>query len=247
VSDVLVLCYHAVSPTWSAALSVTPEALEWQLRELVRRGWRGATFEQAVLRPPWPRTLAVTFDDAFLSVLELGYPVLSALGLPGTVFAPTAFLDHRQPLCWAGIDHWSKTPDRAELLSMDWNDLETLAGEGWEIGSHTVTHPRLTELDEAALAGELGSSRRECAIRMGRPCNTLAYPYGDVDERVARRAAEAGYLCAASLALQTPGGAHRWPRVGVYHGDAPWRFRLKVNRPLRRVRASPLWPQPSES
>jgi peptidoglycan/xylan/chitin deacetylase (PgdA/CDA1 family) len=247
VSDVLVLCYHAISPTWSAALSVTPEALEAQLRELVRRGWRGATFEAAVLRPPWPRTLAVTFDDAFLSVLELGHPILSDLGLPGTVFAPTAFLDQRQPLRWPGIDHWSQTPDRAELQSMDWTDLQTLAGDGWEIGSHTQTHPHLTRLDDAALADELEASRRACATRIGRPCHTLAYPYGDVDERVAARAARAGYLCAASLSLQTPGGVHRWPRVGVYHRDAPWRFRLKVNRPLRRARASPLWPAPSET
>src|SRR5205085_9051635 len=86
LSDVLVLCYHAVSPTWGASLSVTPDEFESQLRTLLRRGWRGATFRDAVLRPPWPRTLAVTFDDAFLSVLELAHPILARLGLPATVF-----------------------------------------------------------------------------------------------------------------------------------------------------------------
>ena len=51
MSDVLVLCYHAVSPRWPADLSVTPEAFERQLQLLVGRGYRGATFHDAVTSP----------------------------------------------------------------------------------------------------------------------------------------------------------------------------------------------------
>ena len=35
---------------------------------------------------------------------------------------------------------------------MSWAELRTLADAGWEIGSHTVTHPHLTQLDDATLA-----------------------------------------------------------------------------------------------
>jgi peptidoglycan/xylan/chitin deacetylase (PgdA/CDA1 family) len=243
LSDVLVLCYHAVSPTWSAPLSVTPEALASQLGVLVRRGWRGATFRDAVIDPPARRTLAVTFDDAFLSVLERAYPILADLGVPGTVFVPTAFSTQRQHLSWAGIDRWSRTPDSSELQCMSWDDLGRLVDSGWEIGSHTRTHPRLTQLDGAALGAELGESRRECIERLGGPCDSIAYPYGDVDERVAQQAAAAGYLCGASLSTSlAPLGVYRWPRVGVYHRDPLWRFQLKVNGLVRRARASKLWP-----
>lgn len=243
MADVLVLSYHAVSPTWPAPLSVTPEALASQLTTLVRRGWRGATFRDAVLNPPSRRTVAVTFDDAFLSVLELAYPIMAELDIPGTVFVPTAFADQRQPLEWAGIDHWLRTPDASELQCMNWDDLSRLVAGGWEIGSHTMTHPRLTQLDDKGLERELGESRRECAARIGRPCDSVAYPYGDVDARVATRAAAAGYVCGAALSSSlVPLGAYRWPRVGIYHGDAAWRFALKVSVPIRRARASRLWP-----
>jgi hypothetical protein len=72
---------------------------------------------------------------------------------------------------------------------------------------------------------------------------TLAYPYGAVDARVERFTAQAGYAaaCALSSSLQ-PAGRHRWPRVGIYHGDRRWRFNLKVNPAVRRIRASRLWP-----
>jgi peptidoglycan/xylan/chitin deacetylase (PgdA/CDA1 family) len=243
VSDVLVLCYHAVSETWNAALSVKPQALDRQLRSLVGGGWRGATFTDGVLRAPWRRTLVVSFDDAFLSVLEHAYPIMSELGLPGTVFAPTGFVWRRQALSWPGIDHWARTSHASELQSMDWGDLARLSEAGWEIGSHTVTHPRLTELDDEALHAELAGSRQAVAEGHGRDCTSLAYPYGDVDERVAAVAAEAGYSCGASLSSRlTRLGPYRWPRVGIYHVDSTWRFRVKVNAWMRLARSTRLWP-----
>lgn len=243
MTDVLVLCYHAVSPTWRAALSVTPEALERQLDFLHRQGWQGVTFRQAVLDPPAPRTLAVTFDDAFASVIEHAFPILSSFGLPGTVFAPTAFMSIRQPLSWPGITRWTETPDALELTSMTWNDLGVLRDEGWEVASHTRTHARLTELDEATVREELSGSREECAVQLGRPCMTLAYPYGDVDGRVADLARAAGYEAAGALPHRLDmSDTFRWPRVGVYHGDSRWRFRVKASRPGRRLRSLPVWP-----
>ena len=244
--DVLVLCYHAVSPTWEAALSVTPGLLEAQLRMLVRAGWRGTTFHDAVAGPSAGPALAITFDDAYLSVLQLAYPILSELGLPATVFAPTALIsDLRRPLSWPGIAAWAQTPHRGELEAMSWSDLRFLAAQGWEIGSHTRTHPRLTQLDDAELSTELEGSRLECASNLGIACDTIAYPYGDVDARVAAAASAAGYTAAAALSSSLrPDGPHRWPRVGIYHGDRMWRFRLKVDRRVRRIRASRLWPAP---
>jgi peptidoglycan/xylan/chitin deacetylase (PgdA/CDA1 family) len=243
VRDVLVLCYHAVSPGWNAPLSVTPDALEAQLSELVRHDWRGSTFTEAVLRPPHPRTLAVTFDDGFLSVLERGEPILTQLGLPATMFVPTSFMGERQPLVWQGLDHWSETTFARELDSMDWDDLCSLRDRGWEIGAHTCTHPHLTLLDNRAARAELEQSRLDCEEHLECPCTSVAYPYGDVDDRIMHTAAEAGFDVGASLTRSlAPGGPLRWPRVGIYHGDRFWRFRLKANVGMRQVRATRFWP-----
>jgi peptidoglycan/xylan/chitin deacetylase (PgdA/CDA1 family) len=248
MAEVIVLCYHAVSPTWEATLAVTPDLLERQLTVLRRRGWRGATFHQAVFDPPAERTLSVTFDDAFASVAKLAYPILASLGLPATVFAPSAFISAGQPLRWAGIDHWLATPSAHELEAMSWEQLGRLIEEGWEVGSHTRTHPHLTELDEESLRGELQQSREEIEGRLGLRCNTIAYPYGDVDARVADAGRAAGYVAGAALSRPlTPLGPGRWPRIGIYHGDSMWRFRLKANRLLRRLRAGRYWPTHPET
>ena len=128
MSDVVVLCYHAVSPDWPAQLSVTPERFEHQLRELVGRGYRGATFTEAVTSPPHPRTLAVTFDDGMRSVLERARPVLGRLGLPATVFVPTDLVGSEGPMSWRGIEQWVDGEHGRELVPLDVARAERLAG-----------------------------------------------------------------------------------------------------------------------
>jgi peptidoglycan/xylan/chitin deacetylase (PgdA/CDA1 family) len=239
MTDVLALCYHAVSPTWEADLSVTPDSLERQLDYLLKRGWSPATFTEAVVNPPAPRTLAVTFDDAFASIKTHAQPLLAGLGVPATVFAPTAYVSAEKRLAWSGIDHWVPTPDAAELTALTWNDLGELTELGWEIGSHTQTHPRLTQLDDDQLEVELAESRGECDRRLGGSCRSVAYPYGDVDERVAQAARRTGYDVGAALSSRLQRlGPHRQPRVGIYHADVGWRFRLKASRSIRELQAS---------
>lgn len=237
----IVLCYHAVSPRWDADLSITPEMLDRQVAYLLARGWQATTFTEAVLGRSPGRSLAITFDDAFASVARYAAPVLARHGVPATVFAPTDFMDGGAQLAWPGIDHWGTSPFADELAAMDWAGLRALADAGWEIGSHTRSHPRLTSLADAALARELAESRERCARELGRPCRSIAYPYGDVDARVAAAAAAAGYETGAKLARDLRDeGPLLFPRIGIYHPDEWPRFRLKVAWPVRWLRRSPL-------
>jgi peptidoglycan/xylan/chitin deacetylase (PgdA/CDA1 family) len=244
MSDVLVLCYHAVSPSWEVELSVTPDALEQQLRQFARSGWTFTTFTDAVKRPPDGRTLAITFDDAFASVTRYAAPILARFGVPATLFVPTTYMEDGRQLAWPGVEHWQRTEHAHELAAMTWDDVAQLAEAGWEIGSHTRTHPYLTRLSDEELDEELARSRAECGERLGRPCVSIAYPYGDVDERVAERAAAAGYEAGASLSSRLANlGPYRWPRTGVWHAEPWWKLRIKMMRSVRTVRASRLWPR----
>jgi peptidoglycan/xylan/chitin deacetylase (PgdA/CDA1 family) len=235
----LVLCYHAISESWPADLSTTPALFEAQLGLLLGRGYRPVTFEQAVSAPPGSHTFAVTFDDAYCSVLERAQPIMERMGVPGTVFVPTDFAGGPRPMTWQGIDHWLGGPHEPELRCLGWDDLRGLARSGWEVGSHTCSHPHLTELDDATLARELSESRTAVEDGMGQPCRSIAYPYGDVDDRVIKAAGSAGYELGASLPSWLGSAAPLdWPRVGVYHGDDMFRFKLKVSPLLLRVRGS---------
>jgi peptidoglycan/xylan/chitin deacetylase (PgdA/CDA1 family) len=224
MSDVLVLCYHAVSERWTA---------------LVERGYRGATFSEAVTSPPAPRTVAVTFDDGYRSVLERAQPIMSRLGLVGTVFVVTGSVGSERPLSWPGVDHWIGTEHERELVPLAREELGQLLEAGWEVGSHTRTHPHLTTLDDGELESELRGSREDCERLLGRPCDSLAYPYGDCDERVVVAAGRAGYRVAGALSSRLRAARPlEWPRIGIYYGDDDRRFRAKASPAIRRLRAT---------
>jgi|1186.fasta_scaffold22889_2 peptidoglycan/xylan/chitin deacetylase (PgdA/CDA1 family) len=240
--EVLVLAYHAVSERWPADLAVTPERFASQIELLAASGYRGATLHEAVCEPPAGKTVAVTFDDGFRSVATLALPILRRHGIPATIFVPTGFMGTDAPMHWPGIDQWYGGPHEAELLPMTWGDLEMLAEAGWEVGSHTRSHPRLTTLDDASLQAELHESRDACERRLRRPCRTLAYPYGDHDERVVAAAQAAGYEAACTLPEGfTADDRLRTPRVGIYHRDSDVVFRIKTSPWTRRARRSSAW------
>jgi peptidoglycan/xylan/chitin deacetylase (PgdA/CDA1 family) len=241
--DVLVLCYHGVGEHWPTDFCARPEELKRQLAMLMSLGYRGATFHDAVTSPPAERTLAVTFDDAYRSVYEQALPILSQFGLPATVFVPTDRVETGTPMVWPGVDVWLGSSYERELVGMSWHELRELADAGWEIGSHTRTHPYLTQLDDATLADELVVSRETCEQRLQQPCSSLAYPYGDYDDRVVAAAEEAGYRLACTADQLNAPESLRWPRVVVYRRDSGHRFRLKTSPAARKLRSSPVWPQ----
>jgi peptidoglycan/xylan/chitin deacetylase (PgdA/CDA1 family) len=239
--DVLILCYHSVSESWPALTSVTPSALREHVGWLAARGYRGTTFSDAVLTPPAARTVAFTFDDAHRSVLELAHPILSAAGWPATVFVPTDYATEQRPLDWPGLEQWRGGAWERELACLSWSELERLAGDGWEIGSHTCSHPRLSTLAAEDIEDELRRSRAEIERRLHRPCETLAYPYSDHNERVVRAVRAAGYRLAATAPK------HRaqplpllWPRPVVSRHDVDFRFGVRTSIGLRHLGSAPL-------
>lgn len=249
MSDTLVLCYHAVSRTLPDPISVSPAVLERQVGGLLARGYRGVTFREAVLDAgSGGRRLAVTFDDAYASVLERALPILSGLGIPASVYPVTDLVDGGRPLSWPGIDAWAGGPHERELLPMGWDGLRALREAGWEVGSHTCRHPWLPACDDARLRDELARSRAAIEERLGGTCDTLAYPYGGIDGRVLAAARAAGYLAGGAIASQRTGDPLDHPRVGVYAFDTPRRFALKTRPLVRRVRRlgarGGSWPTP---
>jgi len=99
-----------------------------------------------------------------------------------------------------------------------WDQVRELHRSGVRIGSHTVSHPILTQLSKESVAAELSESRRWIERELGSECALIAYPNGNHDPEICRLAREAGY----SLAFTTQPGAWvqetdpaRIPRINI--------------------------------
>jgi peptidoglycan/xylan/chitin deacetylase (PgdA/CDA1 family) len=208
------------------------------------------TLTEALRQAPAGKTLAVTFDDAYRSVIERALPVLSRHEAPATVFAPTAYVGSDERRTWSTMSQWAGTPFEVELECMSWDDLRALNAAGWEIGSHSSTHPDLTALGDAELDAELADSRAACEEALQRPCTSLAYPFGAHDRRIAEHARAAGYETGVILdgrvaipprSLVHPGQPADMlalMRAGIYRDDGWPRFLAKTSPRVRRLRSS---------
>jgi len=189
----LVLCYHAVSPTWEHRLSIHPDLLVRQVRALTRF-WK----------------VHATFDDAFRSAATV-FPGLERLGVPVQIFVCTRYARAGAPLSIPEL----AGDDPAQLATMSWDELREHGDRGVRIGSHAVSHPHLIRLSDSELRGELEDSKGEIEAELGRPCRELAYPYGEHDERVRAAARAAGYDRGYSLGGRKR-DAYALPRVDIY-------------------------------
>jgi len=194
----IVLLYHRIcaDDAWSPSdFLVTTSVFRAQMRYLASCNYYTPRMSEVL---DWngrvPRTgrtpVLLTFDDGYVDTFALALPILRELGFGATVF-PVLDLSCR-------FNTWDSTPAlRAPLLSP--GDMRAMEKVGVEFGSHTVTHPRLTRSSDAELTDELDRSRVILGSIVARPLPVLAYPYGEVDERVKRAVRGAGYSAAMAV------------------------------------------------
>lgn len=78
---------------------------------------------------------------------------------------------------------------------LTWGDVKDIWKHGWEIGSHTMTHPEdLKKLYDEDLHYEIQSSKDIIENILGRQISKFCYPKGRADERVKSFVAQAGYI-----------------------------------------------------
>jgi peptidoglycan/xylan/chitin deacetylase (PgdA/CDA1 family) len=233
------LCYHSVAAEGPRYLTISADLFERQLALLRRRGARGgdlAALDELAAGRGGDPTAFLTFDDGFRDNHETALPLLREYGFPAFVFVLPPLLADGGAFEWPEMrDDLARFP--ATLRSVDWAMLEEMKEGGFEVGSHTLSHPHLSELDGERLREELWESRAAIRERLG-SCDTLAYPFGEWSEAVAAAAADCGYRYA--FTLPTVSGQHgatplSIPRVNVDYRDDERRFAAKLSPWGRRA------------
>jgi peptidoglycan/xylan/chitin deacetylase (PgdA/CDA1 family) len=144
---------------------------------------------------PLPRKVSLpkkgfvlTFDDGYLDFLVEAFPILSRYEFTATVFLVTD-----------SVGKESNWGDAVGFPLMNWEQIQTLSQRGVSFGSHTCTHPRLSQLPDEQIRVELIRSKKQLETTLNQEILFLAYPFGDSDERIRRLAMEAGYIAACGI------------------------------------------------
>jgi len=165
---------------------------------------------------------AVVFDDSLVGVHHHAMGVLVELGVPATVFTVSDALGSSPPW-WKGA---ARVMTEAEVREM--------AGAGFDVASHTRTHPSLPSVAPPKLVAEVAGSRQALEDLLGAPVDLFAYPYGHYDQGVREAVADAGYRAGYSFlnGRITPGlDRFRLPRLNMWSGQGRARLAYHLARP----------------
>lgn len=178
--SIVVLCYHGVTARQRASFDA-------QIRRIRCRAINTARLRAIDEKTARPR-VCLTFDDAFANLTENALQAMKDAGVPASLFVVAGNMGRRPG--------WDVSPQHADYheLTMTADEvLQAARSELVTVGSHTQSHPRLAELDEADIRRELSESARTLEGIVGRPVRELALPHGSYDHRVVRVARELGY------------------------------------------------------
>jgi peptidoglycan/xylan/chitin deacetylase (PgdA/CDA1 family) len=222
---VRILAYHRVVNARDV-LAVSPDAFRRQMEALLEFGSRIIRLDAALellLRAVPDYYVCVTFDDGYRDTLENAAPILRELGIPATVFLPTAMIDGRESFYWYR---------RGSPPALTWDGVSALIADGLiDVQSHSRTHPRLPALADGQARDELAGSKADIERRVPYKVSSFCYPAGLYGPREARLVREAGYRGAVTCrsGLNTGGGGLvELRRTMVGWRDDMERFHAKV-------------------
>lgn len=223
-----ILNYHNVGAPPAGALMkklyVSAEKFDRQCWLMHKLGMRGVAMGEGLgaLRDGTANKLAVlSFDDGYLDNLTHAAPILHSHGFQAICYVVSGAM--------GGFNHWDADKLAVAKPIMDAAAIEQWLAYGNEIGSHTVSHPRLTELDRPGQMHEIAESRLQLRRITGAAVDHFCYPYGDYDQRSAELVREAGYVSAVT-ARRGPAvpasDLFRLPRISVNRDRGLVKFAL---------------------
>jgi peptidoglycan/xylan/chitin deacetylase (PgdA/CDA1 family) len=215
-----ILMYHVIAPAPAGAafprLFVEPTDFAAQMHWLELHGFHAVTlrhvYDYWLRGTPLPaRPVVISFDDGTMGQETHALPVLESLRWPAVLNLKLDALHSRYTLPAWRVRH--------------------MLAAGWELDSHTITHPDLTHVDDARLWREVHDSRVELQREFHVPVDFFCYPSGRYDAHVIAAVRAAGYLGATTTGygLARPQDIYTLSRIRIDGSDHLAGFASKLS------------------
>lgn len=188
-----ILCYHKFAENCKSALCTPGHVFDRQINYLRKNGYRVVSMKKLLdflyYRQALPkRSVVISIDDGYRSVYNIAYPILKKYGYGATLFIYTDYVG-------------------ASTHAITWDQLRRMKADGFEIGSHTLSHADLTkkEKDEnfktylKRVETELHLSKKIIDTKLRQDTIFLAFPYGRYNKQVLNISKRFGYKAAVSV------------------------------------------------
>jgi len=172
------------------------------------------------------RYFHLSFDDGFRNNFTNAFPILKKHNVPAIFYVPSSLIGAD----WNSAENYclNTTRYRAVIEMMSWEDLNNLLSEGFEIGSHTKTHARFSEISSSheLMEDEILGSKMELETNLKYECKYISWPFGkltDADSKSLKMVKDAGYVaCFGAYRGTVEPGITDIFSIPRHHFEAQW-------------------------
>ena len=167
------------------------------------------------------KPVVITFDDGLADFKTDAFPVLDRHGFPATVFLPAGLMGRQVN----------------GQTCMTWGQVRESAAKGATFGAHSLTHPKLVDLDAAGLEREIRHSKEKIESELRQAVDSFSYPFAFPEQdsgflkRYEALLAGCGYRSGVTTVISRASrkdGRYRLKRVPVNGHDDLRLFQAKL-------------------
>lgn len=225
-----ILMYHRIDDTLDRdILCVTPFAFSLQMTWLKEEGFNVLDPQTALMKLKEgtlpKKSVMITFDDGYEDNYKNAFPILSEHGFPAAIFPVTAFSGGQ-------TSHPRYKNYKGSITYLTPDQIREMSRFGISFGSHTDTHPLLTDLSQDEAEKELMTSKKILENWTGNPVTLFAYPNGAFSPKYFPVISKTGFHAALTTipgvnTKETPPWELR--RTEISGRDSLLSFSLKLN------------------
>lgn len=169
----------------------------------------------------------VTIDDGYGNNYTHIFPVVRRLGINTILFVTTDYIDGK-----LALDRFFSGGRPVRPLT--WGEIKEMAASGIELGSHSLSHRNMANLDESSARREAAASKERIRAMTGYDVSSFSYPFGNsgsFNEMTEQAVKSAGYEKAYTniMGMDDPRiNRFRINRIRIYSTDNLFRFKMKT-------------------
>jgi peptidoglycan/xylan/chitin deacetylase (PgdA/CDA1 family) len=177
MTNIPILMYHSISNN-KGKMSVSKESFLNQMNTMKKLGFESITLKD-IKNTQNKKKFVITFDDGYKDIFTNAYPILQKLNFKATCF----FVFNKI----GKFNEWDKDHNKFEKKDiMSEDELMEWYKNGFEVGSHSLDHKNLVQLDEEEKINQIIKSKDLFKKRYDIETKSFSYPFGLYNERVTR-------------------------------------------------------------
>jgi peptidoglycan/xylan/chitin deacetylase (PgdA/CDA1 family) len=161
-------------------LHVSPDNFRSQMNYLKSQNYKTINLSDIFCKS-FDKNVAITIDDGYKDNITNALPILKSFGYKATLYVITN--------------------DVGKPDYLTWDDINTLKNAGWEIGSHTLTHPDLSILSQASAKNQIFESKQILETKLNIVVSSFCYPSGKYNTETLSLVKQANYLYAVNTKI----------------------------------------------